>query len=102
MKALRVHARGGREALCYGGVERPAAASGQVLVKIEAAGVNFIDVNQRTGHYKVPVPFTLGQEAAGTVVAVGPGVSKPRVGDRVTLKSILGLKTVYAEGPAHR
>src|SRR2546428_13676094 len=102
MKALRVHARGGREALCYGGVERPAAASGQVLVKIEAAGVNFIDVYQRTGHYKVPVPFTLGQEAAGTVVAVGPGVAEPRVGDRVAYTSILGAYAEYAVVPADR
>src|SRR5256885_7231655 len=72
MKAIRVHTPGGPEALRYEEIERPAPGPGQVLVKIEAAGVNFIDVYQRTGHYKVPLPVTLGQEAAGTVSAVGP------------------------------
>src|SRR2546425_11316195 len=102
MKAIRVHAPGGPEALRYEGVERPAAASGQVLVKIEAAGVNFIDVYQRTGHYKVPVPFTLGQEAAGPGAAVGPGVGEPRGGDRGALTGILGADAGYAGGPAGR
>src|SRR2546429_798105 len=64
MKAIRVHTPGGPEALRYEEIERPAPGPGQVLVKIEAAGVNFIDVYQRTGHYKVPLPVTLGQEAA--------------------------------------
>src|SRR2546427_13258694 len=94
MKAIRVHAPGGPEALCYEDVERPVPGPGQVLVKIEAAGVNFIDVYQRTGHYKVPVPFTLGQEAAGPVAARGPGVAELRGGERVAYNSILGA---YAE-----
>src|SRR2546422_10913839 len=102
MKAIRVHAPGGPEALRYEDVERPVPGPGYVLVKIEAAGVNFIDVYQRTGHYKVPVPFTLGQEAAGTVVAVGPGVAEPRVGDRVAYTSILGAYAEYAVVPADR
>ena len=74
MKAIRVHAAGGPEALRYEDIPQPTPGAGQVLVKIEAAGVNFIDVYQRTGHYKVAVPFTPGQEAAGVVVAVGSGV----------------------------
>ena len=102
MKAIRVHAPGGPEALRYEDVERPVPGPGQVLVKIEAAGVNFIDVYQRTGHYKVPVPFTLGQEAAGPVAAVGPGVAEPRVGDRVAYTSILGAYAEYAVVPADR
>src|SRR5712691_728207 len=102
MKAVRVHAPGGPEALRYEDVERPVPGPGQVLVKIEAAGVNFIDVYQRTGHYKVPVPFTLGQEAAGPVAAVGPGVAEPRVGDRVAYTSILGAYAEYAVVPADR
>jgi NADPH2:quinone reductase len=73
-----------------------------VLVKIEAAGVNFIDVYQRTGHYKVPLPFTLGQEAAGSVAAVGPGVAEPKVGDRVAYTTILGAYAEYAVVPADR
>src|SRR5947209_4610371 len=102
MKAIRVHAPGGPEALRYEDVERPVPGPGQVLVKIEAAGVNFIDVYQRTGHYKVPVPFTLGQEAAGPVAAVGPGVAELRVGDRVAYTSILGAYAEYAVVPAGR
>ncbi len=102
MKAIRVHAPGGPEALRYEDVERPVPGPGQVLVKIEAAGLNFIDVYQRTGHYKVPVPFTLGQEAAGPVAAVGPGVGEPRVGDRVAYTGILGAYAEYAVVPADR
>src|SRR5256886_1708965 len=102
MKAIRVHAPGGSDALRYEDVPRPTPGPGQVLVKIEAAGVNFIDVYQRTGLYKVPLPFTLGQEAAGGVAAVGPGVSEPKVGDRVAYTSILGAYAEYAVVPAER
>src|SRR5216110_2587376 len=102
MKAIRVHTPGGPEALRYEDVERPTPGPGQVLVKIEAAGVNFIDVYQRTGLYKVPMPFTLGQEAAGSVAAVGPGVTEPKVGDRVAYTSILGAYAEYAVVPADR
>src|SRR2546427_2406650 len=83
MKAIRVHAPGGPEALRYEDVAQPSPAAGQVLVKVEAAGVNYIDVYQRNGLYKVATPFTLGQEAAGVVGAVGAGVTDPKVGDRV-------------------
>ena len=102
MKAIRVHAPGGPDALRYEDVPRPTPGPGQVLVKIEAAGVNFIDVYQRTGLYKVPLPFTLGQEAAGSVAAVGPGVKEPKVGDRVAYTSILGAYAEYAVVPAER
>ena len=102
MKAIRVHAPGGPEALRYEDVPRPTPGPGQVLVKIEAAGLNFIDVYQRNGHYKVPVPFTLGQEAAGNVAAVGPGVAEPKVGDRVAYTTILGAYAEYAVVPADR
>src|SRR5213593_955162 len=100
MKAIRVHAPGGPDALRYEEIERP--GPGQVLVKIEAAGVNFIDIYQRTGHYKVPLPVTLGQEAAGTVSAVGPGVAEPKVGERVAYASLLGAYAEYAVVPADR
>src|SRR3989442_15434585 len=102
MKAIRIHTPGGPEALRYEDVEQPAPGPGQVLVKIEAAGVNFIDVYQRTGQYKVPVPFTLGQEAAGTVAAVGPGVAEPGVGERVAYTTVLGAYAEYALVPADR
>src|SRR5712691_785717 len=102
MKAIRVHTPGGPEALRYEEIERPAPGHGQVLVKIEAAGVNFIDVYQRTGLYKVPLPVTLGQEAAGTVTAAGPGVAEPKVGERVVYASLLGAYAEYAVVPADR
>src|SRR2546427_11921032 len=102
MKASRVHAPGGPDALRYEDIERPAPGPGQVLVKIEAAGVNFIDMYQRTGHYKVPLPVTLGQEAAGTVSAVGPGVAAPQVGEAVADSDPPGADSGYAAVPAHR
>jgi len=102
MKAIRVHTPGGPEALRYEEIERAAPGPSQVLVKIEAAGVNFIDIYQRTGHYKVPLPVTLGQEAAGTVSAVGPGVAAPKVGERVAYASLLGAYAEYAVVPADR
>src|SRR2546428_6264210 len=102
MKAIRVHAPGGPEALRYEEIERLTPGPGQVLVKIEAAGVNFIDIYQRTGHYKVPLPVTLGQEAAGSVSAVGPGVAAPKVGGRVAYASLLGAYAEYAVVPAGR
>src|SRR2546427_6443786 len=100
MKAIRVHAPGGPDALRYEDIERPAPGPGQVLVKIEAAGVNFIDIYQRTGHYKVPLPVTLGQEAAGCVSAVGPGVAAPKVGERVAHANLLGPYAEYPVAPA--
>ena len=102
MKAIRVHTPGGPEALRLEDVPEPKPEAGQAVVKIEAAGVNFIDVYQRTGLYKVPLPFTLGQEAAGSVAAVGPGVTEPKVGDRVAYTSILGADAEYAVVPADR
>jgi len=72
------------------------------LVRVEAAGVNFIDVYRRTGLYKVELPHTLGQEGAGTVDAVGPGVTDVAVGDRVAFTDVPGSYAQYAVGPADR
>jgi len=102
MKAIRVNAAGGVEALRLEDVPQPAAAAGQAVVKIAAAGVNFMDVYQRTGQYKTPLPLTLGQEAAGVVTAVGPGVTDVRVGDRVAYTSVQGAYAEYAAVPADR
>ena len=72
MKAVRVHANGGPEALRYEDVETPRPKPGEVLVKIELSGVNFIDVQYRAGKYKPPqLPFVDGMEAAGTVAELG-------------------------------
>src|SRR5260370_18057313 len=102
MKAIRVDVRGGPEVLRYEDVPTPTAQAGQVLVRVEAAGVNFIDTYQRSGFYKVALPFTLGQEAAGVVTALGPGVTEPSVGARVAYTNVLGAYAPYAAVPADR
>jgi NADPH2:quinone reductase len=83
MRAIRVHEIGGPEKLRLDEVPVPEPRAGEVRVWVEAAGVNFIDIYQRSGLYPVPLPFTLGMEAAGTVSAIGAGVSGFKVGDRV-------------------
>ena len=85
MKAIQVSTFGGPEVLVLNEVPAPEPGEGQVRVKVAAAGVNFIDVYYRTGLYPAPggLPFVIGAEGAGEVVAVGSGVSELRVGDRV-------------------
>ena len=102
MKLVRVHAHGGAEVLLVEEAEVPSAGPGQALLRIEAVGVNFIEVYHRTGLYKMPLPFTLGTEAAGTVEAVGPGVTTVRAGDRVASINVLGAYAEYALAPAER
>lgn len=94
MKAVRVEQPGGRDALRYADLPDPVPQQGQVLVAIEFAGVNFIDVYQREGKYPVRTPFTLGMEAAGTVMQIGPGVADFRIGERVAYQGVMGA---YAE-----
>jgi NADPH2:quinone reductase len=100
MKAVVVHAPGGPEVLRYEDAPAPVAGEGQVVVQIEAAGVNFIDVYQRMGLYRVALPLTLGQEAAGTVRAVGAGVTDVKTGDRVVWQGVLGAYAEHAAVPA--
>jgi NADPH2:quinone reductase len=103
MKAIRVHNLGGPEALAFEDVPDPQPGEGQALVQVEAAGLNFIDVYFRTGLYKSPsLPFTPGQEAGGTVTAVGPGVTEVAVGDRVAYTSVQGAYAELAVVPAAR
>jgi NADPH2:quinone reductase len=83
MKAIRIHAFGGPEVLSYEDAADPVPQAGQALIKVDAAGVNFIDTYHRTGAYKNPLPMTLGVEGGGTVTALGEGVSEVKVGDRV-------------------
>jgi NADPH2:quinone reductase len=88
MKAVRVHETGAAEVLRYEDVDDPRPAAGEALVKIAAAGVNYLDVYYRSGfhwggHHKRSLPYIPGAEAAGTVVAVGPGATDVKVGDRV-------------------
>lgn len=102
MKAIRVSAYGGPEALSFEDVPDPVPAAGQALVRLEAAGVNFIDVYQRMGIYKNPLPFTLGQEGAGVVESVAEGVTAVKPGDRVSWTSIMGSYAQRAVVPADR
>jgi NADPH2:quinone reductase len=83
MKAIRVLQHGGPEVLQVADVPTPSPGPGEILIRVEAIGVNFIDVYQRKGLYKVAVPFTPGQEAAGTVESIGAGVVDFAVGDQV-------------------
>ena len=94
MRAIRVTAVGGPEALVPTDVDEPVAGPGEVLVAVEAAGVNFIDVYHRSGRYPLPLPAGIGVEGAGTVVALGAGVRAPEVGTRVAW---LGVQGSYAE-----
>jgi NADPH2:quinone reductase len=81
-------------------VPRPEPAEGQVLVRVAASGINFVDVYQRTGLYKLPTPFTLGNEGAGEIVTLGAGVTDFAVGDRVAWASVPGSHAEYAAVPA--
>jgi NADPH2:quinone reductase len=99
MKAILVHHPGGPQELNYEEVDIPKPAPGQALIKIAAIGVNFIDVYHRTGLYKLPLPFTPGQEAAGTIEALGEGVTGWAIGDRVAYTSVPGAYAEYAAVP---
>lgn len=102
MKAILVKQPGGPEAMQLVDVPVPQPKPNEAVVKIQAIGVNFIDVYNREGRYKVALPFTLGQEAAGTVSAVGNDVRDIAVGDRVAYCMILGSYAEYAAVPADR
>lgn len=102
MKAVRVHEYGGLEALKYEEIPVPEPGEGEARVKIEAIGVNFIDIYHRIGRYQGSLPLTLGQEAAGTVDAVGPNVNDVKPGDRVVYASVQGSYAEYAVAPAWR
>ena len=102
MKAVRVHAPGGPDALKYEDVPEPTPKPGEAIVKIDAAGLNYIDVYQRSGLYKLDLPLTLGLEAGGTVTAVGAGVTEVKVGDKVAYTGVPGAYAQYAAVPAQR
>ena len=102
MKAVRVHEHGGPEVLRYEDVPEPVPEPNQAIVKIDVAGINFIDIYFRTGLYQTHLPFTDGQEAAGVVSAAGSEVSGIQPGDRVVYCGVLGGYAEYAAVPAHR
>lgn len=96
MQAVRLHATGGPDALVVERIPVPQPGAGEVLVRVEAAGLNFIDVYKRTGLYKLSLPATLGEEGAGTVVTLGAGVTEVRAGDRVAWAMVPGAYAEYA------
>jgi NADPH:quinone reductase len=96
MRAIRVHQTGDAGSIQQDQVERPKPGEGEALVHVEYAGVNFIDVYKRSGVYKVPTPFTLGEEGAGAVESVGPGVTEVKPGDRVAWAGSMGSYAEYA------
>ncbi len=102
MKAITVDAPGGPEVLRYGDVADPSSAPGQVVIKVEAAGVNYLDIYQRTGVNPVQLPSTPGVEAAGTVLALGDGVDGLTVGDRVAYQGPRGAYAEIVAAPADR
>jgi NADPH2:quinone reductase len=85
--AIRIHAPGGPEQMKWEEVEVGAPGPGQIRLKTTAAGLNYIDTYHRSGLYKLPLPLNLGMEGAGTVTAVGDGVTDIKVGDRVAYAS---------------
>ncbi|MCB9157103.1 MAG: quinone oxidoreductase [Caldilineaceae bacterium] len=100
MKAIRIHETGDVSNLSYEDAPMPEPGAGEVRIKIEAAGLNFIDTYHRMGWYPIPRPFTLGLEAAGVVDAVGAGVSEFKPGDRVGYCMHQGAYAEYATVPA--
>jgi NADPH2:quinone reductase len=93
-KAMVVHEVGGPEKMSWEDVPTPEPKEGEARVRQTALGLNFVDVYNRTGLYKLPLPFILGQEGAGVVEAVGPGVTDVKPGDRV---AYAGVQGAYAE-----
>ena len=102
MQAIRIHQSGGPEVLALETLTDPAPAPGEVLIDVEAAGVNFIDCYHRSGLYPQPLPFTLGMEGAGKVRALGAGVNDWQIGDRVAWAGVPGSYAERIVVPADR
>ncbi len=102
MKAIQILQTGGSEVLTLQELPMPVPGPGEALVRVEASGVNFIDVYFREGRYPAKLPYTLGQEAAGTVEAVGEGVTEVKTGDRVAWTFIPGAYAEFAVAPVNR
>jgi len=100
MKAIQIRATGGPEMLELAELPIPVPGPGQVLIRIEAIGVNFIEIYFRKGTYKAALPLTPGSEAAGTIEELGSGVNGFRIGDMVASVGVLGSYAEYALVPA--
>jgi NADPH2:quinone reductase len=108
MKAIQIFTTGSADVLTLTDVPTPIPGPGEALIRVEASGVNFIDIYFREGRYPAHLPYILGQEAAGTVLALGPEAAGPganptiKVGDRVAWCGIPGTYAEYAVAPVAR
>jgi NADPH2:quinone reductase len=102
MQAIKINQTGGPEVLTLTQLPDPTPGPGEALIAIEASGVNFIDTYFREGRYPAKLPYTLGQEAAGTIVSVAPDVTNFAPGDRVAWCGIPGTYATHAVAPADR
>jgi NADPH2:quinone reductase len=103
MKAIAIERNGGPDVLGLHDLPVPEVQPGEALVKMEASGINFIDVYQRMGRYPTPYfPYVLGNEGAGVVESIGAGVTNVAVGDRVAYAMVIGSYAEYATVPAER
>ncbi|MBI2123103.1 MAG: quinone oxidoreductase [Armatimonadetes bacterium] len=102
MKSVRIHATGGPEVLRYEEAPTPVQGEGQALVRLRAIGVNFIDIYHRSGQYTLTLPAIIGQEGAGVVESVGPGVTEVKPGDRVAYSNVPASYAEFAAVPAWR
>jgi NADPH2:quinone reductase len=102
MQAIQILKTGGPEVLTFTTLPDPVPAPGEALIRIEACGVNFIDTYFREGRYPAELPYTLGQEAAGTIVSVGSDVQDFAPGDRVAWCGVPGTYATFAVAPAAR
>jgi NADPH:quinone reductase len=102
MKAIRITTPGASDVMKLEEIPTPKPGKGELLVKLAAAGLNFIDTYQRSGLYKLPTPFTPGNEGAGTIDALGEGVTGFKAGDPVAYTGVVGAYAEYALIPAAR
>src|SRR5271169_4400408 len=102
MQAIQILTTGSADVLTLRDLPTPTPAPGEALIRIEASGVNFIDTYFREGRYPAKLPYTLGQEAAGTIVSVAPDVTTFKPGDRVAWCLIPGTYAQFAVAPAAR
>ncbi|MFN8392538.1 MAG: quinone oxidoreductase [Bdellovibrionota bacterium] len=102
MKAIQITRNGGPEVLDYGDTEEPVASENKVVIRLKAIGVNYIDTYQRSGLYKVPLPYVPGLEGAGEIASCGSAVRSLRVGDRVAFCGVPGSYAELVAVPADR
>ena len=102
MRSIQINHTGGPEVLVLAQLPNPTPAAGEALIRIEASGVNFIDTYFREGRYPARLPYTLGQEASGTILAVAPDVKDFAAGDRVAWCGIPGTYSTHAVAPTNR